>query len=119
MGQSCFAGYLIRIRMDRDLALPEFIELWTRTTHYWGQVIESMVQATIQNVNAERYLELLVPDVPRSLQPSLVEVLTQMRQAHSEGRRLLGRQIILLQEHRQALITAAVTGELVVPGTAA
>lgn len=32
---------------------------------------------------------------------------------------LLNRQITLLHEHRQALITAAVTGEFAVPGTAA
>jgi hypothetical protein len=31
----------------------------------------------------------------------------------------LAQQIALLQEHRQALITAAVTGELDIPGVAA
>jgi len=32
---------------------------------------------------------------------------------------VLRRQVILLHEHRQALITAAVTGELAIPGVAA
>jgi len=119
MGPACFAGYLIRFRFNTARVLPALVELWTRTSHYWGQITESAVQATIQNVNAERYLELRLPDVPRSRQPALIEAMTQVRRVHSEARTRLARQIALLQEHRQALITAAVTGELEIPGVAA
>ncbi len=48
--------------------------------------------------------------------------LTQLRASLTSverAQRALRRQIALLQEHRQALITAAVTGELDVPGVAA
>ncbi len=119
MGEAAFAGYLIRIRVDRTRALPEFIELWTQTTHYWRQISEATVQATIQNVNAERYSELLVPDVPLTTQAQLVRVLGQMRRGHRMSVGLLDRQISLLHERRQALITAAVTGQLDIPGLAA
>jgi type I restriction enzyme S subunit len=119
MGEAAFAGYLIRIRVDRACALPEFIELWTQTTHYWRQISEATVQATIQNVNAERYSELLVPEVPLATQTQLVRVLGQMRRDHRVSVRLLDRQISLLHERRQALITAAVTGQLDIPGLAA
>jgi type I restriction enzyme S subunit len=112
MGAACFAGYLIRIRVDRKRVLPNILELWTQTAHYWDQIAETATRSTIQNVNAERYMSLLVPDVPRSAQLHLADRLDSMRRKHTEAQLLLHRQVTLLLEHRQALITAAVTGEL-------
>lgn len=86
---------------------------------------------------AQRFVELLsqgstvahlnmsdIRDIPLLLPPIeqqdrwLEEIAEQVERAHSL-RHKLERQIELLQEHRQALITAAVTGELEVPGVAA
>ncbi len=119
MGAACFAGYLIRFRIDPQRSLPELVELWTQTPDYWSQITQTAVQATIQNVSAERYLDLTVPAVPRSLQEALVNRLTDGRAVQARLRERLALQIELLEEHRQALITAAVTGELSVPGMAA
>jgi type I restriction enzyme S subunit len=115
MGPSCFAGYLIRFRLDPRLALPELVELWTHTSHYWRQITEATVQSTIQNVNADRYLTLGVPHVPPAAQPGLVDAMRCSRRRTAKLKQDIGAQTALLTEHRQALITAAVTGEVDVP----
>ena len=112
MGPAAFAGYLIRFRFDSTRILPELVDLWTRTRHYGDQIGESTVQATIQNVSADRYASLMVPIVPVDQQPRLVDELVGARRSHSEACGGLAQQIALLRERRQALITAAVTGEL-------
>lgn len=91
---------------------PALVELWSRTDHYWSQIRAGLIQATIQNVSADRYLSLQVPDVRVHVQDELVNALVDAQTNIREVIDRLDRQIALLQEHRQALITAAVTGEL-------
>jgi len=112
MGPACFAGYLIRFRFDKDRVLPEFVELWTQTAHYWAQIGESTIQATIQNISANRYLALAIPDVAIHEQRDVFEELHIARSRYAAVRTRLTLQIALLKERRQALITAAVTGGL-------
>jgi type I restriction enzyme S subunit len=65
-----------------------------------------------------------IPDIPIAVPPIgeqraiLACVGVEVARQESATERL-GRQIALLDDHRQALITAAVTGELDVPGMAA
>ena len=86
---------------------------------------------------AQRFIEVLsrsttvahlnmsdIPDIPVAVPPLvdqkviLDEVRRHVEQCDQVTRRLEN-QIVLLVEHRQALITAAVTGELDIPGLAA
>lgn len=52
-------------------------------------------------------------------QSEIVEALDRLRDRGASATSALTRQVALLQEHKQALITAAVTGGLEVPGVAA
>ena len=54
-GPCVFAGYLIRFRALSDAALPEFLELWTRSDFY-RRWVASMLRAGAQpNINASEY----------------------------------------------------------------
>ena len=75
--------------------------------------------ATIPHVPAEALRVHRFPFPPRATQDLLLGWLDTQRAAHRRLFSSVGRQIDLLVEHRQALITAAVTGELAVPGVAA
>lgn len=119
MGPCAFAGYLIRFSLDPRKMLPELFAMWTRTADYWDQIRQNLVQATIENVSAEKYKDLLVPVPSVAKQEQLVRVVGRRRQRADRVGAGLSQQIALLQEHRQALITAAVTGELEIPGVAA
>jgi restriction endonuclease S subunit len=118
MGPCCFAGYLIRFTFDTDKVLPELVAMWTRTSQYWDEIRQNLVQSTIENVSAERYKDLLMPVPSLSYQEDMVREVEAYRQRADDVRCRLSRQIDLLTEHRQALITAAVAGALQIPGVA-
>jgi type I restriction enzyme S subunit len=117
-GSAAFAGYLIRFRPDHRVVSPDLLEVWTRTEHYWSQVRLASLQATIENVSADKYKDFQVPCMALSRQEEIVRRLSDVRARNARARAAVARQLALLQEHRQALITAAVTGELDVPGVA-
>jgi type I restriction enzyme S subunit len=71
----------------------------------------------ILNNDFLRAIPLFVPTIEK--QAAIVGDLDELADKLQKVSQLLGRQIGLLQERRQALITAAVTGELEIPGVAA
>lgn len=68
---------------------------------------------TIQShFNVEAASSAPVPAVPTDDQAAISQELLEERAWFAKGVTLVNRQIELLKEHRQALITAAVTGQL-------
>ena len=79
--------------------------------------IEAVQYGAAQGVlNVSDALDLLVPVPPREAQSNIVRELRRNEDGRARARRLLDAQVALLREHRQALITAAVTGELEIAG---
>lgn len=117
-GSACFAGYLIRMRPDARQVLPEYLEFYTQTEPYRREVELSTVQATIQNVGAQRYGEFRVPVPDLHEQRRIVDRVNTADYRLKELTAKLHRQIGKLLEYRQALISAAVTGSLDIRGWA-
>ncbi|MFH8757954.1 restriction endonuclease subunit S [Streptomyces atroolivaceus] len=110
-GPAAHAGYLIRARVDTSRLDSRLIWHFCQTRSYWQQVSEGTTQATIQNVNAEKYGNLLVPMVSHDQQgPTLTRLDRTVAKSRSLRNRA-GRLLDLLAERRQAVITAAVTGQ--------
>lgn len=108
-GRCCFAGYLIRLRPDLKRIIPTFLSYFTQTKNYSDEIAASTIQATIQNVSAERYGEFQVPTPPLPEQRVIAAFLdrktAQIDAVVAKKQRLIER----LQEKRQALISHAVT----------
>jgi type I restriction enzyme S subunit len=108
-GTCAYAGYLIRARLDTTMAFPPFARYFTASSAYWQWLSSVFIQATIQNVSAERYAGLVIP------QPHINEQARIAKFLDRETARIDGlvakkeRLIELLQEKRTALITRAVT----------
>lgn len=74
-GPAAHAGYLIRAQVDTSLIDSRLIWHFCQTQNYWQQVSEGTTQATIQNVNAEKYGNLLLPMISRDQQrPTLARL---------------------------------------------
>ena len=97
-------------------ALPEFVYLCLVLPEAFGGLGQVGTQA---NVNSEIVGRISIPYVSIEEQYTFAETMLASRHQHRHVRSLLEDQIGKLQEHRQALITAAVTGELDVPVVAA
>lgn len=75
--------------------------------------------ATREKITQSDMNEILVPNVPICVQEKLSSELRRLRERLDDCADQLRGQVKLLREHRQALITAAVTGEFDVPGVVA
>ena len=118
-GACTYAGYLICARIDEEKAVPEFVRHFTASTCYWQWLSSAFIQATIQNVSAERYASLWVPLPPVREQVVIADFLDLETAKIDSMVAKIETAIERLQEYRTALITAAVTGKIDVREAAA
>lgn len=107
-GEACYAGYLIRLRVSGEY-YARYIYWCLQGSRYWSDIESNLIQATIQNVSAERYSNFRVPSPPLETQRRVARFLdekTARIDALIEKKRAL---LDRLAEKRQALITRAVT----------
>ena len=115
-GVTAFAGYLIRARFSLHKANSKFIFFCTRSSFYWQWIKAATIQATIQNVSAEKYASFCFPLPPLLEQQKIVDFLAR-ETAKIDSLIEKEKQIIeKMKEYRTALISAAVTGKIDVRG---
>ena len=108
-GSCAYAGYLIRARVDHAQVMPEFISYFSASQSYMHWLRTVAIQATIENVSAERYSRMPIPVPPLDEQRAIAAFLgreTERIDALVERKRRL---IERLREYRNALITRTVT----------
>ena len=111
-GCCAYAGYLIRARFNRRVALPKFVSYWSASKVYAGWVRASAIQATIENVNAERYSRMSVLVPPVGEQQAIAAFLDERTRSIDLLCERVETAIERLEEYRTALVTAAVTGKI-------
>jgi len=106
---ACFAGYLIKARTERVKLHSDFLYYYTKSNEYTNWKNEIFSQATIQNIGANKYANLLVPTPSVYIQGKVISFLHQkcaMIDALIEKKQKL---VELKKEERTALINQAVT----------
>ena len=111
-GRAAYAGYLIRARFNPARMMPRFVNYFTNSQQYWQWLGSSFIQATIQNVSAEKYANLIVPVPPVDEQAEIVAYLDGMWKRLNDLTRKIKGSIEQLMDYRTALISAAVTGKI-------
>lgn len=107
---------IIRPMPDLDGQLLHFL---IRSCAVQDQIFSFQVGGNRDGLNFEQVRELEIVLPSRDGRTALVEALSAVEGRHRDAGVALQRQIDLLVEHRQTLITAAVTGELDIPVVAA
>ncbi len=110
-GWLCGTGSL-RLRFRNQATDPGYIKLLLETASLRAYFSISSVGSTMENLNAEILLAAPVLHPPLWQQYEIVGRIRDLKSESLEVVPRLTRQIALLRERRQALITAAVTGEL-------
>lgn len=74
-GEAAFAGYLIRAHADATIVLPKYLFYSTLGVGYenWKNMV--FTQATIQNIGADKYAQLIITVPPIDEQASILEYL--------------------------------------------
>ncbi|MDW7726427.1 MAG: restriction endonuclease subunit S [Candidatus Methanoperedens sp.] len=106
---ACFAGYLIKASPDEKKILSDYLYLFTKSNSYEMWKNNIFIQATIQNIGADKYnsLTLSVPPLPE--QRAIAALLDRETGRIDTLIEKKERQVELLQEKRAALISHAVT----------
>jgi restriction endonuclease S subunit len=115
-GIACFAGYLIKATIDSNKANAKFVSYFTTTTNYWQWLSSVQIQATIENVSAEKYDNLDIPLPHLKEQTQITNYLDQKTKKIDTLIEKANQSITLLKERRTALISAVVTGKVDVRG---
>ncbi|MEW6581412.1 MAG: restriction endonuclease subunit S [Actinomycetota bacterium] len=125
VGIACYVDSGAPFSMGQDVCL---IRSATEDQLFLTYVLNSLgadqlelakIGSTFSRVNVAQVLEIQVPRPSPAVQVAVAGELDRQFARHASVRELLLRQIALLHEHRQALITAAVTGELSIERLAA
>ena len=105
-----FAAWVCSKRLD-----PRFLWLLMRfpMQRFFNQFNDG---ATLRTIGMPHIRAFVVPVAPLETQHQIVATAKRQREDHQQLRSGLHKQVILLSERRQALITAAVTGEFAVSG---
>ena len=113
-GRAAFAGYLIKATLNGEL-LPDLLFYYTQSSIYDEWKKQIFVQATIQNIGADRYRELPIILHPPEEQREIVSYLATKC---SEIDSLIRKKEFLLNEFdscKKSLIFEYVTGKKEVP----
>ena len=107
--KACYAGYLIKATPNKELVNSDYLYYFTKAKEYenWKNAI--FIQATIQNISAEKYSNLILPLPSKSEQQSIATFLDRKIEAIDALIQKKEQLIERLKEKRQALITQAVT----------
>jgi type I restriction enzyme S subunit len=115
-GYNCIDLVIIR---PGTKTVPKYLE-WVINSDWTQKYIEEHSVGTIQaHFNVGSMKAVPVPIPPLEVQRHVVAELERASSVHGQALSRMQGQIDLLGEHRQALITAAVTGELEIEGAAA
>jgi len=111
-GRAAYAGYLIRARFKKNIVYPDYINFITKSNLYLQWISSILIQATIQNVSAEKYASYSIPIPPLKEQQAIADFLDRETAKIDTLANKVETAIERLKEYRLALISAAVTGKI-------
>lgn len=110
-GTSAYAGYLIKAECDQAELLPEYLIYYTQSSLYelWKNMI--FIQATIQNIGANKYSNMEIPVPSIQEQFAIVEYLSGKCNQIDQLIAIKQQKIDKLNEYKKSLIYEYVTGK--------
>lgn len=109
---ACYAGYLVRWRVNPCIADPRFMAYWTESDHFLAQVTSGAVKSTIENFSASRYRAILAPVPPISDQQRIADFLDRETAEIDDFIADQERLIELLEERRAATVSAEIASHM-------
>jgi len=108
----CYAGYLIKASPNEELILSDFLYNYTLTSNYENWKGSILIKATIENISADKYANLLIPIPPINEQRQIIEHIKTETRTLDIAISKAEREIELIKEYREAMIAEAVTGKI-------
>lgn len=104
-------NHVFAIRVDQGKMLPEYLAVLLASFHGRRYFRFTSAQVGIATTSSSKVLDFPVPVLNLDEQGAIVKQCDRVRESSARATNLLTSQVALLAERRQALITAAVTGQ--------
>lgn len=114
-GKAAFAGYLISAVTNVSKMLPKWLYYYTLSNSYWSWANRIFTQATVQNIGADKYSNLLIT-VPEIIEQN--QIVNYLDSKCSQIDSIISQkkeQMEILKEYKKSLIYEYVTGKKEVP----
>lgn len=110
-GKSAFAGYLIKAECNMQKLLPEYLFYYTQSSlyEYWKNMI--FIQATIQNIGANKYSNMPIIQMSIDEQNQIVKFLDDKCAKINRLIAIKQEKIDKLNDYKKSLIYEYVTGK--------
>ena len=110
-GVAAFAGYLIKARTNREVVLPRFLYYTTLGVGYenWKNMV--FTQATIQNIGADKYSQLILTVPPVIEQKVIIQHLDSVCERIDNIFTQKRNQLAVMKAHKESLIYEYITGK--------
>jgi len=110
-GRSAFAGYLIKAKCNQKKLIPEYLLYYTQSSLYeiWKNMI--FIQATIQNIGANKYSNMEMVVMPIAEQKEMVDYLDEKCSKVDSLIAIKNAKIEKLSQYKKSLIYEYVTGK--------
>ncbi len=107
-----FCGFIIRARLEKILASPEYVTYYLRSNLIREKIVEGSSQVTITNINQKTLgnIPILIP--PLSEQHRIVARIEELFSRLDAGAEALQKAKAQLKRYRQAVLKAAAEGRL-------
>lgn len=110
-GKACFAGYLIKATSNKKIIISDFLYNFTKTKNYENWKNSIFMQATIQNIGADKYkeLKLCIPYIKEQQ-----KIATFLDQKTAEFDNIIAKKQVFidkLKETQSILISEVITGK--------
>ena len=102
---ACFAGYMIRFRINMEIAVPMYVFFVLQSTLFTRFIEEQNRGGSQPNISASQYGTFSFPLPPIDIQEAIVEIITQSYDNLSNINQLIGK----LEMMREGLLTDLLT----------
>lgn len=89
MGHCVYAGYLIRFKLNPEILLPDYLDLFCRTTYYRDFIRKSVKVGAQPNINAEQYSNMLIPLPTLKIQRQILNQFVKFKSSLDQNKNIL------------------------------
>ncbi|MGI0496258.1 restriction endonuclease subunit S [Limnospira platensis] len=111
-GKLVFAGFLIRIKPDKNLLLPIYLSQYVKTQNYWNWVQLMSMRSGQPGINGNEYGQLPIPLPPLPEQKAIASVLSDVDELISSLDKLIAKK----RHIKTATMQQLLTGKTRLPG---
>jgi len=113
VAKSIFASYLIRVQVNENKIIPEYLYYFFQSSAYWKQVSDEIVGVAQPNVNGTKLSNIKLPVPPIEKQKEIITKIKQIDKIARQSLLTLKAAITYSKKIKQSLLQKAFNGELV------